>query len=193
MAHHFFAYLSRMRFIRRWGLMRNTWPENDMEHAMQAAMIAHAIALIGNERHKKAYDAEHVMALALYHDSSEVITGDLPTPVKHSNPSIRAEYGKIEGLAARRLLAMLPADLVRHYEPLVSADKSSAEWRVVKAADRICAFIKCLEEIKAGNREFMEAQAGIESSIHAIDLPEVQDFMREFAPGFGMTLDQISR
>ncbi|NLD33883.1 MAG: 5'-deoxynucleotidase [Clostridiales bacterium] len=193
MAFHFFAYLSRMRFISRWGLMRNTLPENDMEHAMQCAMIAHALALIGNRRHQRNYNAEHVMALALYHDASEVITGDLPTPVKHNNPAIKAEYRKIEAVAARRLLTMLPEDLTPDYEPLITPDTKSPEWRLVKAADRLCAYIKCLEELKAGNREFREAQTGIEASIHAIDLPEVQDFMQEFVPGFSMTLDQISR
>lgn len=193
MAFHFFAYLSRMKYIHRWGLMRNTLPENDMEHAMQAAMIAHAIAIIGNTRHNRQYDANRVMALALYHDSSEVITGDLPTPIKHNNPSIKAEYNKIEAIAAKRLLAMLPKDLVQQYTPFIAPDTATAEWRIVKAADRICAYIKCLEEAKAGNREFIEAQAGIESSIYAIDLEEVQEFIRDFTPGFAMTLDQISR
>lgn len=193
MAFHFFAYLSRMRFIQRWGLMRNSLPENDMEHAMQCAMIGHAIAVIGNTRYGRGYDEQRVMARALYHDASEVITGDLPTPIKHNNPAIKAEYRKIEALAARRLLSMLPEDLLPAYQPLIEQDNADAEGRVVKAADRICAYIKCVEENKFGNREFREAQAGIESSIYGIDLPEVQDFMRDFVPGFGMTLDQISR
>ncbi len=193
MAFHFFAYLSRMRFIQRWGLMRNSLPENDMEHAMQCAMIAHAIALIGNTRYQRDYDAPRTMALALYHDASEVITGDLPTPIKNNNPAIKAEYSKIEALAARRLLTMLPEDLLPAYAPLIEQDRSIPEYRLVKAADRICAYIKCIEENKYGNSEFREAQAGIASSIYAIDLPEVQDFMREFVPGFAMTLDQISR
>ena len=191
--HHFFAYLSRMRFINRWGLMRNTLPENDMEHAMQCAMVAHAIAVLGNTRYHRTYDANSVMALALYHDASEVLTGDLPTPIKHNNPSIKAEYRKIERIASRRLLTMLPEDLLPAYQPLIEPDTASPEWRVVKAADRICAFVKCLEEEKAGNSEFREAKAGIEVSIWAIELEEVQDFMRQFVPGFAMTLDQISR
>lgn len=193
MMHHFFAYLSRMKFIQRWGLMRNTLPENDMEHAMQAAMIAHAIALIGNQRYERAYDAERIMALALYHDAAEVITGDLPTPVKHHNASLKAEYRKIEKIAQERLLSMLPDDLRPHYMPLIQPDTASAAWRIVKAADRICAYIKCLEEGKAGNKEFSEAQIGIESSLKYIDLPEVQDFIQEFVPGFSLSLDEISK
>ncbi len=191
--YHFFAYLSRMRFINRWGLMRNTMPENDMEHAMQCAMVAHAIAVIGNTRYARDYDANRVMALALYHDATEVLTGDLPTPIKHNNPAIKAEYRKIERIASRRLLAMLPDDMMPAYEPLIEPDTKSPEWRVVKAADRICAYVKCLEEEKAGNTEFREAKAGIEASIWAIDLAEVQDYMKQFVPGFAMTLDQISR
>lgn len=193
MAYHFFAYMSRMKYIRRWGLMRNTLPENDMEHAMQAAMIAHGISVIGTLRYERTYNPEHVMALALYHDASEVITGDLPTPVKHNNPSIMAEYHKIEALALRRLLDMLPRDLRDAYAPLIRPETDTLEWRIVKAADRICAYVKCLEECKVGNREFAEAQTGIESGIHAINLPEVKDFMQQFVPGFAMTLDQISR
>ncbi len=193
MAHHFFAYLSRMKYIARWGLMRNMLPENDMEHSMQAAMFAHAIAVIGNERYNKNYDAEHIMALALYHDASEVITGDLPTPVKHNNAAIKKEYNKIEEIAVERLLFMLPQDLVKYYRPLISADTKTPEWRIVKAADRICAYVKCLEEKAAGNMEFAQAESGILSSIRAIELPEVKDFMDEFIPGFAMTLDQISK
>jgi len=192
-AYHFYAYLSRMKLIRRWSLMRNLIPENDMEHSMQAAMIAHAIALIGNTRYGRTYNAEHVMALALFHDISEVITGDLPTPVKHHNPAMKSEYKKLEVLATQRLLSMLPADLRPQYAPLIAHDETAAEWRLVKAADRICAYVKCMEEKNAGNREFIEAQASIESSLHAIDLPEVRDFLRDFTPGFGMSLDEISR
>ena len=141
MEHHFFAYVSRMKFIQRWGLMRNTSPENDMEHALQTAMIAHAIALIGNKRYFRSYQPEHVMALALYHDSCEVITGDLPTPVKHGNPSILEEYNKLEKTASDRLLSMLPTDLRDDYEPLIAHDESTAERRVVKASDSIGSYI----------------------------------------------------
>lgn len=192
MDHHFFAYMNRMKFIRRWGLMRNTLPENDMEHALQAAMIAHAIAVMGNVRYGRGYNAEYVMALAVYHDAGEVITGDLPTPVKHHNPAIQAEYGKLEDIAAERLLSMLPTDLRDYYTPLIAHDETAPEWRVVKAADRICAYIKCLEEQQYGNKEFDSARKAVQKSLDQIDLPEVLDFIKECIPGFSMTLDEIS-
>ena len=193
MAHHFFAYMNRMKYIRRWGLMRNTQVENDMEHSLQTAMIAHAIALLGNARYGKNYDAEHIMALAVYHDASEVITGDLPTPIKHNNPIIKDEYHRLESIANQRLLATLPDDLREEYSDLIDADETTQEWKVVKAADRISAYIKCVEERKAGNREFIEAEMSTLAAIRATDLPEVQAFMEEFAPGFALSLDEISR
>ena len=192
MNRHFFAYLSRMKFIRRWGLMRNTLPENDLEHAAQAAMIAHAVALMGNVRYGRAYDPDRIMAQALYHDAGEVITGDMPTPVKHHNPLIRKEYAKLEDMAAQRLLSMLPPDLRPSYEPLLVHDEAAADWRIVKAADRICAYIKCLEEHASGNGDFDSARASIRASIERIDLPEVRDFMAECVPSFGLTLDELS-
>ncbi len=192
MAHHFFAYISRMRFIRRWGLMRNTLPENDLEHAAQTAVIAHAIALMGNARYHRAYDPGRVLALGLYHDAAEVITGDMPTPVKHHNPLILKEYEKLEDMAAERLIVLLPPDLRPDYKPLIFHDESTPEWRVVKAADRICAYIKCLEEEQYGNHEFDSARKTVLASIRKIELPEVQDFMEECVPGFAMTLDEIS-
>ena len=192
MEHHFFAYISRMKFIQRWGLMRNTLPENDMEHALQTAMIAHAIAVMGNVRYNRGYNPEYIMALAMYHDASEVITGDLPTPIKHHNPAIKTEYNKLEDIAAQKLIGMLPPDLRAYYTPLIAHDESTAEWRVVKAADRICAYIKCLEERKTGNGEFESARKSVKKSLDQIDLPEVQDFISQCVPGFSMTLDEIS-
>lgn len=192
MEHHFFAYISRMKFIQRWGLMRNTIPENDMEHALQTAMFAHAIGVIGVERYHRVYNPEHIMALALYHDGSEVITGDLPTPIKHHNPAIKLEYNKLEEIAADKLLSMLPNDLRPAYAPLIRHDETTDEWQIVKAADKICAYIKCLEERKAGNLEFEQARKATKKSLDRMDLPEVQDFMSEFVPGFSMTLDEIS-
>ena len=193
MAFHFFAYMNRMKYIRRWGLMRNTQVENDMEHSLQTAMIAHGIALIGNKRFERDYDAEHIMALAVYHDASEVITGDLPTPIKHNNPVIKDEYHRLESIANQRLLAMLPEDLREEYTSLFDADENTPEWKIVKAADRISAYIKCVEERKAGNREFVEAEMSTLAAIRADALPEVQVFMEQFAPGFALSLDEISR
>ena len=193
MLHHFFAYMNRMKYIRRWGLMRNTKIENDMEHAFQTAMIAHCIALLGNARYDRQYDAEHIAVLGMYHDASEVITGDLPTPIKHNNPAIKKEYHKLESIAQKRLLTMLPADIMLEYEPLIEPNESTEEWRIVKAADKISAYIKCMEERSAGNREFVQAEESTLVSIRKIDLPEVQDFMDEFVPGFGMSLDEISK
>ena len=192
MEHHFFAYVSRMKFIQRWGLMRNTLPENDMEHAFQTAMVAHAIAVMGNVRYNRSYNAEYIMALAVYHDSCDVITGDLPTPIKHHNPAIKTEYNKLEELAAEKLISMLHTDLREYYTPLIAHPENTPEWRIVKAADRICAYIKCLEERKAGNLEFEQARKFVKKSLDQIDLPEVQDFISECVPGFTMTLDEIS-
>ena len=192
MEHHFFAYISRMKYIQRWGLMRNTLPENDMEHALQTAMISHAIAVMGNVRYNRGYNAEYIMALAMYHDASEVLTGDLPTPVKHHNPAIRQEYNKLEGIAAQKLMGMLPPDLREYYAPLIAHDESTREWRIVKAADRICAYIKCLEERKGGNQEFESARKSVKKTLDQIELPEVQDFISQCVPGFAMTLDEIS-
>ena len=193
MPYHFFAYMNRMKYIRRWGLMRNTKIENDMEHVFQTAMIAHAIALLGNARYEREYDAEHIAVLGMYHDASEVITGDLPTPIKHNNPAIKKEYHKLESIAQKRLLTMLSADIMPDYEPLIEPDETSEEWRVVKAADKISAYIKCVEERSAGNREFEQAEVTTLAAIRKIDLPEVQDFMDEYVPGFGMSLDEISK
>ncbi len=192
MLYHFFAYINRMKYINRWGLMRNTRPENDTEHAAQTAMIAHALALIANTRYQGRYDPGQVMALALYHDASEVITGDLPTPVKHNNPQIKQEYRRLESIANERLLGMLPEDLRAAYTPLICHDSAAPAWRLVKAADKISAYLKCVEEKKAGNTEFDHAAQTLLSAIESVDLPEVRDFMRECVPGFAMTLDEIS-
>lgn len=190
--HHFFAYMARMRHISRWGLMRNTFPENDQEHALQAAMIAHVLATIRNVRHGGALDADHIAALALYHDAGEVITGDLATPIKHFNPEVKNAFDALEGMARQKLLGMLPEDLQDAYAPYLLQEEESAAWQVVKAADRICAYLKCVEELKAGNGEFEKARASIIRDIERLDRPEVRDFMREFAPSFELSLDELN-
>ena len=189
--HHFFAYVSRLKLIRRWGLMHNTIPENDMEHSMQAALIAHGLAILGKTRHRREVNPERVLSLALYHDAGEVITGDLPTPVKYQNAIIQAAYKQLESTACDRLLTMLPPDMKAEYLLYLAPDESSYEWRLVKAADRICAYLKCLEEGKMGNREFEHAKIAIEKSLSRIDLPEVQEFVREFVPSFCLSLDEL--
>ena len=191
MSFPFFAYLSRLRLIHRWSLMRNTVPENDAEHSLQVAMIAHAIAIIARDRYGKDVDPEHVLALAVYHDAAEVMTGDLPTPVKYHSDELRGAYHRLEELSADRLLALLPEDLQPAYNPYMK-QASGYEHTLVKAADRISACIKCMEEQRAGNREFDYAAENIRDSIASIDLPEVKDFLTDFLPAFDMTLDELN-
>ena len=191
MSYPFFAYLSRLRLIRRWSLMRNTVPENDAEHSLQVAMIAHAIAVIARDRYGKQVDPEHVLSLAVYHDATEVMTGDLPTPVKYHSDELRGAYHRLEALSAERLLSLLPGDMQPAFSPYMKQE-SGYEHTLVKAADRISACIKCMEEQRAGNREFDYAAENIRKSIAAIDLPEVKDFLSDFLPAFDMTLDELN-
>ncbi len=192
MKHHFFAYVSRLRYIRRWGLMRSVMPENDAEHSLQVAMIAHAIAMIGRNQYGREVEPEHVLALGVYHDVSEVITGDMPTPVKYQTNELRKSYKDVERMANERLLSMLPDGLRSAYEPYLKAPQNY-ERQVVKAADSISAYIKCLEEKRAGNREFDAAGASIRQALEDVELPEVQDFIREFLPSFELSLDELNQ
>ena len=191
MIYPFFAYLSRLKLISRWSLMRNTQPENDAEHSLQVAMIAHALAMIGRNRYGRPVDPEHVLSLAVYHDATEVMTGDLPTPVKYHSKELRGAYHRLEDLSANRLLTLLPEDLRASFQPYLKQEKST-ERDLVKAADRIAAYIKCLEEQRAGNHEFDYAAENVRKSLEAIQLPEVEDFLREFLPAFTMTLDELN-
>ena len=191
MSYAFFAYLSRLKLISRWSLMRNTQPENDAEHSLQVAMIAHAIAVIGRDRYHRDTDPEHVLTLAVYHDATEVMTGDLPTPVKYHNEELRSAYHRLEDVSADRLLALLPADMQPAFSPCLRQEEGY-DRDVVKAADKISAYIKCLEEKRAGNREFDYAAENVRSSLCSVELPEVHDFLREFLPAFEMTLDELN-
>ena len=191
MSYSFFAYLSRLKLIRRWSLMRNTQPENDAEHSLQVAMIAHAIAVIARDRYGRQVNPEHVLSLGVYHDATEVMTGDLPTPVKYHNDELRGAYHRLEELSADRLLALLPGDLKASFTPYMK-QASGYEHSLVKAADRISAYIKCKEEQRAGNHEFDYAAENVRASIAAIDLPEVRAFLEEFLPAFDMTLDELN-
>ena len=191
MSYSFFACLSRLKLIRRWSLMRNTVPENDAEHSLQVAMIAHALAVIARDRYGKQVDPEHVLSLAVYHDATEVMIGDLPTPVKYHNDELRGAYHRLEALSADRLLELLPEDMQPAFTPYMKQE-AGYDHTLVKAADRISAFIKCMEEQRAGNREFDYAAENIRKSIAAIDLPEVRDFLADFLPAFDMTLDELN-
>lgn len=188
---HFFAYMSRMKNIVRWSLMRNTRLENIQEHSQQVAMIAHALGVIRNELYGGAVNLEKVLALAVYHEAGEVITGDMPTPIKYFNPKISDAYREIEVFACEKLLDLLPEELRAAYRPLM-LQQPGVERTLVKAADRISAYAKCLEELRAGNAEFEKAAASVKKTIDAMDLPEVAYFMKTFIPSFELTLDELN-
>ncbi len=192
--YHFFAMVNRMKLIDRWALMRNTSQENIAEHSHSVAVIAHALALIGNQHFGKNYNADRAAVLALYHDTTEVITGDMPTPVKYYNDEIQSVYKDVEAVAGQRLLAMLPDDMKGAYEPLFEKQAADTElWALVKAADKISALIKCVEENRMGNREFDLALKAQEEKIQAIDLPEVRYFREHFLPSYYLTLDEHTK
>ena len=190
---HFFAYLARMKYIQRWGVMRNTQVENIQEHSLQAAIIAHGLAVIARQHFGRDVDPERVMALAVFHDASEVITGDLPSPIKHHDPGLSSAYGRIEDAARERIAAMLPEALRPAYRPLLFADDKPEHLALVKAADKLCSYLKCLEELKAGNEEFTHARATLERDIEAMDLEEVGYFLEHFVPSFSLTLDELNQ
>jgi 5'-deoxynucleotidase len=193
--HHFFAYLSRMKLIDRWGLMRCVKPENVQEHSLQVAVIAHALALIKKRKFGGRADPERVATLALFHDATEVLTGDLPTPVKYFNPEIRDAYRALEGHAAAQLLKLLPEEMRGEYEDLLTIGEDEHEAKeLIKAADTLCAYIKCLEEKAAGNKEFSRAEKTLGAKLQSYaERPEVAVFLKDFVPGFTMTLDEISK
>lgn len=195
---HFLAILSRMKYIERWSLMRSSRPENLSEHSLEVALIAHMLCVIGNARYGRALDAERAALVALYHDASEIITGDLPTPVKYHDGTIRDAYKAVERSAEERLLATLPDDLRPAIEdvlwPSAEADKDELYLRrLVKAADKVSALIKCVEEERSGNAEFASAEKSTRVAVGemAAELPEVADFLREFLPSYGATLDEL--
>jgi 5'-deoxynucleotidase len=194
---HFFAYLSRMRFIQRWGLMHNTYPENVAEHSLQVALVAHALAVIRNRNFGGDVSPERVATLALFHDASEVLTGDLPAPIKYFNPEIKTAYKSIERSSAAKLLEMVPPDIEEEYRPLLGGEAGDTEGKdpehheLVAAADKICAYLKCLAEIGAGNQEFSKAAKALLSGLEASDLPEVRYFFDTFVPSFKLTLDEL--
>jgi 5'-deoxynucleotidase len=189
---HFFAYLSRMKHIQRWGLMHCTHKENVQEHSLQVAVIAHSLALIKNKYFDGKVNPERVALLGIYHDATEVITGDLPTPVKYFSPDLKQAYKTIEKHAAERMLELLPKDFRGDYAKLLHTDDNPEHMALVKSADAISAYIKCCEEIATGNAEFGRAKRAIEEKIRSMATPEVKYFMQNFVPSFSLTLDELS-
>ena len=192
MANEFYALLSRMRYITRWGLMRNTFSENIQEHSHQVAVLAHALALIRRDILKlDGPDPDQCAVAALYHDASEILTGDLPTPIKYYNPGIKDAYKQVERIAGERLLAMLPPALRESYAQLVLEEYDARVLATVKAADKLSAYIKCIEEQKAGNTEFDSAAKQTMAALQAMSMPELDWFIRECLPAFALNLDQL--
>ena len=195
----FFATISRMKYIERWALMRSSRPENLSEHALEVASIAHVLCTIGNLRYGRSLDADRAAVIGLYHDATEIITGDMPTPVKYHNRDIQRAYKDVEEAAARRLIELLPEDLRGVYEQILLPETGENDdgekylLRLVKAADKLSALIKCIEEENAGNAEFRTARQTIRDTLREMseELPEIEDFCREFLPAYGKTLDEL--
>lgn len=187
----FFAFINRMKFIKRWALMHSVQEENIMEHSHQVAVLAHALALINKNILKGDIDVEKVVLLAQYHEVSEVITGDLPTPIKYFNPEIRSAYKDLEKSAEQKLLSMLPEELKADYSCYVCPDTDSKEYKMVKCADRLSAYLKCVEELRLGNAEFKKAKKSIEKDLKALKSPELEYFLKNLAPAYELTLDEL--
>ena len=191
---HFFAHLARMKLIHRWPLMHNVRIENVQEHSLQVAMVAHALALIRNRFFDGKLNPDRIATLAMFHDVSEVLTGDLPTPVKYYNPAIKEEYKKIEKIAEQKLIDMAPEPFREDYAELISGDKHSEdEAFIVKAADVICAYLKTLEELSAGNREFTLAKKRLDKMLKDYHSEEVDYFLKQYVPSFSLSLDEITQ
>lgn len=190
MSSSFFAYIFRMRYIARWALMRNTRTENVEEHSYEVSVLAHALAVVGQEIFHKDVNPDRVATAALFHDAPEIITGDLPTPIKYFNPAIKSAYDQVEAVAQDKLLGMLPPELTEAYAPLLRVEDPKVRC-YIKAADKLAAWLKCLEERKAGNREFVQAE---EETLHALkdmNMDEVTWFLEHMGEAFGLTLDEL--
>ena len=187
----FYAYTDRMKFIKRWQLMRSTREENIMEHSQSVAMLAHALVCIENGVFGGNVNAEKAVLYAVYHEVSEVMTGDLPTPVKYFNQSIHGEYAKLESLAVEKIADTLPAEMKEGIYPYLQADKSSQEYKFVKAADKLSAYIKCLEELRSGNIEFVQAEKTLGAALAGMKMRAVDYFVEQFIPAFSLTLDEL--
>lgn len=188
---NFFGMLARMKYINRWGLMRNTITENIAEHSLDVAIIAHALAVIGNTYFGKQLNPEHIAMLGIMHDTTEIITGDLPTPIKYYAPEIRDAYKKVEHTAAKQLLEELPKEMQPAYENILMEEENES-WRYVKAADKLSAYIKCIEERKMGNEDFTKAEGTLFQAVKEMQMEELDYFMEHFLPSYNMTLDEIN-
>ena len=187
----FFAYMARMKYIARWSLMRNNVTENIQEHSHMVAVIAHALGVIRREVFHVPCDPGEYAAVALYHDSSEILTGDLPTPIKYYSSEIKSAYKEVEDIACRKLLATLPEELRGAFQPLINGETEARCHDLVKAADKLSAYIKCIEERRAGNDEFLSAEKQTREILVQSPLPEVKYFMEHFIPAFELTLDEL--
>ncbi len=188
----FFAMISRMKYINRWGLMNNKRTENLSEHSLEVAIVAHCLATLGNVRLGKNLDADHIAVMALFHDCTEIITGDMPTPIKYYNDDIKNSYKKIEKMAAKELADMLPKDMRSVYEPLLNeVGNNDYERKIMKAADKISAYLKCVDEIRMGNDEFVKAKEKLEKAVKKLEIEEADIFMEEFAPEYGLSLYEL--
>ncbi len=194
MESNFFAMMSRLKYIDRWALMRNTRQENLCEHSLDVAMIAHGLAVISNVRCGNNLNADKAAVIGMYHDASEIITGDLPTPIKYYSDDMKAAFKEIEKVADYKIINMLPDDIKKEYESVFfKRENDEYLWKLVKAADKIAAYIKCIEEENTGNSEFKSAKKTVLSAINEIDLEEVRIFMEEFIPAYGKNLDELNK
>ena len=191
MRHDFYAYMDRMKYIKRWQLMRSTREENIMEHSQSVSLLSHALVTIHNEVYGGNADVLKTVLYALYHETSEVMTGDLPTPIKYYNRSIQGAYKELEKSACEKVVNTLPDQMKTSIAPFVLADEESIEYKLVKCADRLSAYIKCLEELRSGNTEFSKAKKSIEKDLHSRNMPEVEYFFEHFIPSFALTLDDL--
>ena len=191
MKYDFYAYMDRMKYIKRWQLMRSVREENIMEHSQAVTLFAHALAVIHNDVFGGSADVLKTVLYATYHETSEVMTGDLPTPIKYYNQGIQGAYKALEKSACEKIVATLPKEMQGSIAPFVLADENSMEYKLVKAADRLAAYVKCLEELRSGNSEFSKAKKSIEEDLHSRNMPEIEYFFEHFVPSFSLTLDEL--
>ena len=188
----FFAMMARMKYIERWALMRNSMQENISEHSLEVAMLAHGLAIISNEKCGGSLDVSKIALMGLYHDANEIITGDMPTPVKYYDDDIRDAYKRVENVASHTLINKLPDYMQKYYQPLFFQQEEEKEaWRIVKAADKLSALIKCMEELRSGNQEFATAEETTKKALREMNMPQVEIFMKEFLPAYERTLDEL--